>query len=84
MGSKPAPSYANIYIANKIDPEVEKLGFKYGQNGSSSIILFKVFHSRTNSQRKLELEFQFHEKIIFFVKLHLERWNFNFTEIKIS
>ena len=24
MGSKPAPSYANIYLAKQIDPEVEK------------------------------------------------------------
>ena len=43
MGSKPAPSYANIYIAKKIDPEVEKLGVKYGQNGNSSILMFKRF-----------------------------------------
>ena len=43
MGSKPAPSYANIYIAKKIDPEVDRLGMKYGQNGSSALILFKRF-----------------------------------------
>ena len=48
-------------------------------------IVQSFFHSRPNSQRKLELEFQFHEKkIIFFVKLQFEKWNFNFTEIKIS
>ena len=43
MGSKPAPSYANIYLAKKIDPEVEKLGQKYGKNGVSSFQMLKRF-----------------------------------------
>ena len=43
MGSKPAPDYANIYFAKEIDPEVEKLGYKYGENGNSSLKLLKRF-----------------------------------------
>ena len=43
MGSKPAPSYANIYLSKTIDPEVEKLGFKYGENKTTAFSLFKRF-----------------------------------------
>ena len=43
MGSKPAPSYANIYLAKRIDPEIEQLGQKYGEYGNSCLKLVKRF-----------------------------------------
>ena len=58
MGSKPAPSYANIYLAKRIDTEIEKSGFKYGQDGSTVFKMFKrflddIFLIYTGSTKKL-------------------------------
>ena len=33
MGTKPAPSYANIVLANKIDQQFWKIAEKYMENG---------------------------------------------------
>ena len=41
MGSK--PSYANIYLAKKVDHERERLGFKYGNRTSSTFQIQKRF-----------------------------------------
>ena len=43
MGIHPAPSYANIYLARRIDSEIRKLAQKYGENGASALQLFKRF-----------------------------------------
>ena len=43
MGTKPAPSYANIYLAKRIDNEIEQIGHKYGQNGKSALLTFKRY-----------------------------------------
>ena len=39
MGVKPAPSYANIYLANRIDERI----FEIGNSKKSSILLYKRF-----------------------------------------
>ena len=43
ISSKPAPPYANIYLSRRIDKEVRKLGFKFGENGCSVFQMFKRF-----------------------------------------
>ena len=43
MGTHPAPSYANIYLARRLDDKIEDLGRKYGSNGKSAWLLFKRF-----------------------------------------
>jgi hypothetical protein len=43
MGTPPAPSYANIYIARRMDGEIKKIGFKYGKNGLSALKILKRF-----------------------------------------
>ena len=43
MGIHPAPSYANIYLARKLDNQIAALGEKYGTNGKSAWLLFKRF-----------------------------------------
>ena len=43
MGSKPAPSYANIYLAKRIDNEILRLGLKYGQSGNSALLTMRRF-----------------------------------------
>ena len=43
MGTKPAPSYANIFMARKIDQKIIELAQKYGTNGINPISLFKRF-----------------------------------------
>ena len=43
MGIRPAPSFANNYMARRIDPKIEELGIKYGTNNESAFILFKRF-----------------------------------------
>ena len=43
MGTHPAPSYANIYLARRLDDKIENLGRKYGSNGKSAWLLFKRF-----------------------------------------
>ena len=42
MGSKPAPSYANIFMAKQIDPAIRKLAKDLHQ-GKDPIDLFKIF-----------------------------------------
>ena len=43
MGIHPAPSYANIYLARRIDDKIEALGYKYGHEGKSAFLLLKRF-----------------------------------------
>ena len=43
MGIHPAPSFANVYLARRIDKYITELGFKYGENGQSAFLLFKRF-----------------------------------------
>lgn len=43
MGTKPAPSYANISLAKNIDPKIIELAKKYIVNGEMSIKLLKRF-----------------------------------------
>ena len=43
MGIHPAPSYANIYLARRIDQKIIELGLKYGENNKSAFLLFKRF-----------------------------------------
>jgi len=43
MGSKPAPSYANIHMAEKIDPEIWNISTRYAVNDMTPIKLLKRF-----------------------------------------
>ena len=43
MGSKPIPSYANIFMAKKIDGEIKKIALKYSENHDSPIKMLKRF-----------------------------------------
>ena len=43
MGIHPAPPFANIYLAKRIDKQIEKFAFKYGKDGKSSILMMKRF-----------------------------------------
>ena len=43
MGSKPAPNYANIYLAKRLDKEISRLGYKYGKKERSALTIFKRF-----------------------------------------
>ena len=43
MGIHPAPSYANIYLARRLDDKIKELGMKYGSNGKSAWLLLKRF-----------------------------------------
>ena len=43
MGIHPAPSYANIYLARRLDEHIAAVGEKYGTNGKSACLLFKQF-----------------------------------------
>ena len=43
MGIHPAPSFANIYPARRIDNKVKELGEKYGTDGKSAFLIFKRF-----------------------------------------
>ena len=43
MGIHPAPFYANIYLARRIDQKIIELGLKYGENNKSAFLLFKKF-----------------------------------------
>ena len=43
MGIHPAPSYANIYLARRLDEKITALGLKYGSNDKSAWLLFKRF-----------------------------------------
>ena len=43
MGSKPAPSYANIFMAKRIDDAIISLAHKYATNDKSPLTMFKRF-----------------------------------------
>ena len=43
MEVHPAPSYANIYLARRLDDQITPLGIKYGSGGKSAWLLFKKF-----------------------------------------
>ena len=43
MGIHPAPSFANIYLARRLDKIIADLGNKYGENGKSAFKVFKRF-----------------------------------------
>ena len=43
MGIHPAPSFANIYLAIRIDKAIKSLGLKYGKNGMSVFKILKLF-----------------------------------------
>ena len=43
MGIHPAPSFANIYLAKRIDQKLIELGMKYGTNGQSAFTILKGF-----------------------------------------
>ena len=43
MGSPPVPSYANIFMSQTIDPQIQNLAKKYDTEGSKSIKLIKRF-----------------------------------------
>ena len=43
MGIHPAPSFANIYLARRIDQKLAELGKKYGTNGMSAFVILKRF-----------------------------------------
>ena len=43
MGIHPAPSFANIYLAKRIDKLITELEYKYGENNKSAIQIFKRF-----------------------------------------
>ena len=43
IGIHPAPSFANIYLAKKIDQKLIELGIKYGENGVSAFVILKLF-----------------------------------------
>ena len=40
MGVHPAPNYANIYLARRIDPKIKLLFQKYGKNALSLFLRF--------------------------------------------
>ena len=42
MGSRPAPSYANIFMANKIDQKISELATRIN-NGENPLLFFKRF-----------------------------------------
>ena len=41
MGTKPAPSYADIFMARSIDKKIISLANKYGLNNKSPLKIFK-------------------------------------------
>ena len=43
MGVHPAPSYANIYLARRIDAKIKELANTYRRNMKSYLLLFKRF-----------------------------------------
>ena len=61
MGIHPAPSFANIYLAIRIDKVIMDLGVKYGENGKSAFLLskkilddiIKIFKGTTKQLHKL-------------------------------
>ena len=74
MGCKPAPSYANIHMAQKIDPKFIEIATKYTVNGQIPIKLMKrflddIFMIYTGSVSTLHMFFdeinQIHDKLKF-------------------
>ena len=43
MGTHPAPPFADIYLARRIDEQIRILAQKYGRDGKSSIMIMKRF-----------------------------------------
>ena len=43
MGIHPAPSFANIYLAKRIDEEIIRIMNKYGKDGDQSLKILKRF-----------------------------------------
>ena len=43
MGIHPAPSFANIYLARRLDEAIKNIGLKYGQNNKSVFRILKRF-----------------------------------------
>ena len=43
MGTPPAPSYANIYMARRIDGAIREAALKYGTKENSAIKMLKLF-----------------------------------------
>ena len=43
MGTPPAPSYANVYLAKRIDGKISEIGMKYGENKQSALKMLKRF-----------------------------------------
>ena len=43
MGTKPAPSYADIFMARKIDNQIISLAQQFGTNKRSPLTIFKRF-----------------------------------------
>jgi hypothetical protein len=43
MGTKPVPSYADIFMARSIDKKIISLAQKHGFNNKSPLIKFKRF-----------------------------------------
>ena len=43
MGIHPAPPFADIYLARRIDDQIKEAALKYGINGKSPIMMMKRF-----------------------------------------
>ena len=43
MGIHPAPSFANIYLARRLDEAIRAIAEKYGENGQTAFQMFKHF-----------------------------------------
>ena len=43
MGCRPAPSYTDIYLANRIDKEIRRLSSTLDDETSTTLQLFKIF-----------------------------------------
>ena len=43
MGIKPAPPYANNFMARKTDPKLVEIAQKYNESGKITLKLFKRF-----------------------------------------
>ena len=55
MGIHPAPSFANLYLARRIDKYISELGYKYETDVRSALLIFNRFldiqrHHQTASQ----------------------------------
>ena len=43
VGIHPAPSFANIYLARRLDRTIRTIAEKSGENGNSAFQIFKLF-----------------------------------------